>query len=94
MLRPNRPDRLSFDLYWIVVDRSLQGRKIGRVLLEKTEQLVRAAGGRRVYAETSGRDQYSPTRGFYLRRGYRQDAVLRDFYAPGDDKVVFVKDSF
>ena len=84
----------SFDLYWIAVERSLHGRRIGRVLLEKAEELIRQRGGRRIYAETSGRDQYAATRGFYLRHGYRQDALLVDFYAPGDDKVVFVKDAF
>lgn len=85
---------VSFDLYWIVVDKSLHGRKIGQILLEKTEELICQAGGRRIYAETSGRDLYIPTRGFYLSRGYRQAALLKDFYAPGDDKVIYVKDAF
>ena len=82
----------SFDLYWIAVDKSLHGRKIGRVLLEKTEELIRQSGGRQVYIETSNRHQYAATRGFYLRCGYRQEALLKDFYAPGDDKVIYVKE--
>lgn len=81
----------SFDLYWIAVDKSLHGRKIGQALLRKTEELVREAGGRQVYIETSNRHQYAPTRGFYLRGGYRQDALLKDFYGPEDDKVIYVK---
>jgi GNAT superfamily N-acetyltransferase len=82
----------SFDLYWIAVDKSFHGRKIGRALLEKTEDLIRQAGGRQVYIETSNRHHYAPTRGFYLRCGYRQEALLKDFYAPGDDKVIYVKE--
>ena len=81
----------SFDLYWIAVDKTLQGRSIGRALLERTEELIRAAGGRQVYIETSNRSQYAPTRGFYLRCGYAQAALLTDFYAPGDDKVIYAK---
>jgi GNAT superfamily N-acetyltransferase len=81
----------SFDLYWIAVDKSLHGRKIGQALLEKTEELVRQAGGRQVYIETSNRHHYAPTRGFYLRGGYHQEALLKDFYAPDDDKVIYVK---
>jgi D-alanine-D-alanine ligase len=81
----------SFDLYWIAVNKAMHGRKIGRLLLERTEELVRAAGGRQVYIETSNRPQYAPTRGFYLRCGYRQEALLKDFYAPGDDKVIYGK---
>jgi GNAT superfamily N-acetyltransferase len=82
----------SFDLYWIAVDKAMHGRKIGRLLLERTEELVRQAGGRQLYIETSNRHHYSATRGFYLRCGYRQEALLKDFYAPGDDKVIYVKE--
>lgn len=81
----------SFDLYWIAVDKSMHGRKIGRMLLERTEELIHQAGGRHVYIETSNRHQYEPTRGFYLRCGYMQAALLKDFYATGDDKVIYVK---
>jgi GNAT superfamily N-acetyltransferase len=81
----------SFDLYWIAVDKSFHGKKIGRLLLEKTEELIRQAGGRQVYIETSNRHHYTPTRGFYLRCGYEQAALLTDFYAPGDDKVIYAK---
>jgi hypothetical protein len=48
-------------------------------------------GGRRIYIETSSRAQYEPTRGFYLKCGYRQETILEDFYAPGDGKVIYVK---
>jgi len=82
----------SFDLYWIAVEKGRQGCGLGRRLLGESERLMAAAGGRQVYIETSGRDVYEPTRGFYLRCGYRVAAVLRDFYAVGDDKVIFVKE--
>jgi D-alanine-D-alanine ligase len=82
----------SFDLYWIAVDKSVQGLKIGRALLEKSEERIRQAGGRNVYIETSNRHHYAPTRGFYLRCGYEQAALLKDFYAPDDDKVIYAKD--
>lgn len=82
----------SYDLYWIAVDKSLHGLKIGRALLEKSEEQIRQLGGHKVYIETSNRHQYAATRGFYLRCGYRQAALLDDFYGPGDDKVIYVKD--
>jgi GNAT superfamily N-acetyltransferase len=81
----------SFDLYWIAVDKTLHGRIIGRLVLERTEELIHQLGGRQVYIETSNRHHYAPTRGFYLRCGYDQEALLKDFYAPGDDKVIYVK---
>jgi D-alanine-D-alanine ligase len=82
----------SFDLYWIAVDKAMHGRKVGRLLLERTEELIRAAGGRQVYIETSNRQHYAPTRGFYLRCGYTQAALLKDFYGREDDKVIYVKE--
>jgi D-alanine-D-alanine ligase len=81
----------SFDLYWIVVEKTMQGQKIGQSLLQETERLILAAGGRQVYIDTSNRPQYAPTRGFYLRNGYQQVALLKDFYAPGDDKAIYWK---
>lgn len=83
--------RSSWDLYWIAVRAGAQGRHLGRDLLEITERAVQAAGGTRLYAETSSRPLYEPTRGFYERRGYVAEARLEDFYGPGDDKVVFGK---
>jgi GNAT superfamily N-acetyltransferase len=81
----------SFDLYWVAVDHGRRSQGLGRVLMHETERIVRSAGGRRFYAETSGRDQYEPTRRFYERLGFSRETQLRDFYAPGDDKVFYVK---
>jgi len=82
---------VSWDLYWIAVRPDGQRAGLGRRLLAVTEAKIRAAGGLGVYAETSGRAQYAPTRAFYERCGYVTAAVLADFYAPGDPKVIFVK---
>ena len=82
---------VSWDLYWIAVDPDQQGSGLGRRILELTERRIAEFGGLAVYAETSGRAQYHPTREFYRRRGYATGAVFDDFYAPGDAKYVFVK---
>lgn len=81
----------SYDLFWITVDKATHGKGIGRRLLEESERLIHLAGGQRVYIETSGRAVYEPTRGFYLRCGYTLEAQLKDFYAPDDDKCIYVK---
>lgn len=81
----------SFDLYWIAVDERCRGKGLGGALLAYTEERIRAMGGRQVYIETSNRPQYEPTRAFYKKWGYIKEAVLRDFYAPGDDKAIYVK---
>jgi ribosomal protein S18 acetylase RimI-like enzyme len=81
----------TFDLYWIVVAPAAQGQGLGRALLRAVEQAVVACGGGNLVIETSSRPAYVRTRRFYRDAGYRQVARLRDFYAPGDHKVVFCK---
>lgn len=84
--------RSSFDLYWIIVASELKGRGIGTQLMAETERLVRDLGGTRIYVETSSREEYAPTRNFYLHCRYRLEAVLRDFYAPGDSLHIYLKE--
>jgi ribosomal protein S18 acetylase RimI-like enzyme len=81
----------SYDLYWIAVAADARGRGLGRALLAECEARIHRASGRRVYVETASRAQYAPTRAFYEHAGYRQEAMLADFYAPGDGKVIYVK---
>ena len=80
------------DLYWIAVDPRLQGKGIGRALHDRVEAAVRAAGGVRLYVDTSTRDDYAATRRFYRALGYRREAVLRDFYREGDGKLILMKE--
>lgn len=81
----------SFDLYWIAVEPGLQGRGIGKTLLEMTESMIVESGGQRLYAETSSQPSYEKTRLFYEKRGFERLAFIEDFYAPGDAKIIYGK---
>jgi GNAT superfamily N-acetyltransferase len=81
----------TWELWWIVVDRSQQGRGLGGLLLDHVEQDVRRNAGRVLLIETSSLPHYLPTRRFYLKHGYVEAARIPDFYADGDDKVIFAK---
>jgi GNAT superfamily N-acetyltransferase len=78
-------------LYWIAVDKNVHAKGLGTRLLHRAEADVKAAGGRLFLIETSSLPHYDLTRKFYLKHGYEQAVVLRDFYADGDDMVVFRK---
>ncbi len=82
----------SFDLYWIAVDQDFRGQRIGKDLLKKSEEAMRAMNGHRIYVETSSRNQYEPTRNFYINNGYLLEATLKDFYAPGDSKYIYFRE--
>lgn len=81
----------SYDLYWIVVHPQHQGRGLGRRLMAEAERRIAQQGGRQVYIETSSLPTYESTRVFYARCGYSLEATIQDFYAPGDDKLVYVR---
>jgi ribosomal protein S18 acetylase RimI-like enzyme len=81
----------TFDLYWIAVHPDFQGNSIGKQLLRCAEESVQGVGGRLMLIETSSIADYEKTRRFYVKNGYRQLAVISDFYRPGDDKIVYGK---
>jgi GNAT superfamily N-acetyltransferase len=81
----------TWELWWIVVGKSRQGRGEGRWLLEQVERHVAQLGGRLLLIETSSTPHYAPTRRFYLKNGYLLAATIPDFYADGDDKCVYWK---
>lgn len=80
----------TYDLYWMAVDPELHGGGVGTALLHAMESRL-AGVARLVVVETAGRADYAPTRGFYEARGYRAVSRIPDFYAPGDDQVVYTK---
>jgi ribosomal protein S18 acetylase RimI-like enzyme len=83
--------RGTFDLYWIATSPSLQGKGVGRSLMDAAEKDMKARGGRLCVIETSSQPQYDPTRRFYLGLNYTEAAVVRDFYTGGDHKVIYTK---
>jgi D-alanine-D-alanine ligase len=88
---PTPGTRESWDLYWIVVHPRAQGSGLGRRLVAAVLDDMRACGGRRLYAETAGKGLYAPTRGFYAAAGFTLQAVVPDFYAPGDAKQIWLR---
>jgi ribosomal protein S18 acetylase RimI-like enzyme len=86
-------DRM-WNLYFIAAAPESQGQGLGSLLIGDVERDLRARGGevaRVLIVETSSTEQYAATRDFYRGRGYDEEARIRQFYGPGDDKIVFWK---
>ncbi|MDZ7291363.1 MAG: GNAT family N-acetyltransferase [candidate division KSB1 bacterium] len=93
----------TYDLYWIAVDPAWQGRGVGSLLMEYVEQavsrpqntLVGATASvhraRLLIIETSSLPRYESARRMYQRHQYREVARIQDFYAEGDDRVIYAK---
>ena len=85
-------ERMSADVWnlrFVGLDAPAQGGGGGTRLLVAVEDACRAAGGRLLLVETSSAAGLAATRAFYRARGYEEEARIRDYRAPGDDKVVF-----
>lgn len=80
----------GWDLYWICVDDKLKRkgiaqRLIGRMVLkisrENTDAVIRI--------ETSSLARYLPARKLYQRCGFSLAGQLQNFYAKGDDLLIY-----
>lgn len=81
----------TYDLYWMGVRPGEQRKGYGRELMRWLEEEILRAGGRMILIETSSQEKYAPTREFYTKSGYREEARIPDFYKPGDDRIIYVK---
>ena len=81
----------TFDLYWLAVDPAAQGSGAGSVLMAEIERKVADDRGRMIVIEVSGAEHSGGARRFYEKHGYVAAAAVRDFYAPGDDRIIYTK---
>lgn len=91
---PTPCTRSGWDIYWMAVSKGLQGKGLGSEMMTRVEKIIVLQGGTQIWIETSGRKDYVPTRGFYKKHGYVIMAELPDFYAPGDNKVIYSKKAY
>ena len=81
----------SFDIYWIAVHPDFQKKGIGKRIYSETETRIQNLNGTRIYIETSQSKKYLLTRKFYESVGFERIALIKDFYGPGDGKVIYCK---
>lgn len=81
----------SWDVYWIAVKKDSMSKGIGSELMRRAEEMIKKLKGKNIWIETSSRKDYDSTRAFYEKLNYAVAAELKDFYAPGDHKVIYNK---
>ena len=88
------PEQLAdgtWNMLALAVRPDLQGKRLGAALVHAAEQHLKDKQQRILIVDTSGTDDFALTRKFYAQNGYEEEARIRDFWAEGDDKVIFRK---
>lgn len=84
-----------WNLYALAVTQHRQGDGRGSALVEWVEENLRSRGSdvaKLLLIETSSVESFAPTRAFYRKLGYVEEARVRNYYGDHDDKVIFWKD--
>ena len=88
---PERMTDGTWNLLLIVVRESEQGQGVGSRLTRHLEQTLSQRNGRVLIVETSALPDFDRTRAVYKTLDYVEVARIPEFYAAGEDKVVFWK---
>ena len=59
--------------------------------MEAAEEKIKQAQGRLILVETSSKSGYEKTNLFYQRVGYKEACRIIEFYAIGDDQIIYEK---
>ncbi len=81
----------TYNLLAIGVAENFQGKGIARNMMHYIEQVLKEKEGRILIVETSSDEAQTAARNLYATIGYSQEAVIRDFWNEGEDKIVFWK---
>jgi ribosomal protein S18 acetylase RimI-like enzyme len=79
----------NLQMLWTRADRNRAGH--GGSLVKHLEAELRNRNARLLIVETSGLPNFAPARAFYVKCGFIHEATIRNFFAVGDDKLVFTK---
>lgn len=89
--RPEEMTDGTWNMLAIAVDPGQQSKGAGALLVAEVEATLRGMCVRVLIVDTSGTEEFSATRRFYIANGYEEEARIRDFWAVGDDKIIFRK---
>ncbi len=81
----------TWNMLALGVRKHVQGKGLGAALVAATEDALRSHAAHLLIVDTSGTDAFADARTFYLARGFEEEARIRDYWAPGDDKITFRK---
>lgn len=86
---PERMTDNTWNLLLIAVNKADHGSGIGKAFITFIKDQLTSLQARILIVETSGLSEFSATQQFYVKCGFSKVATIPEFYAEGDDKIVF-----
>ncbi len=77
------------EIGWIAVLPNYQRKGFGSALMKEMERYAEDKGIRKVYVEPSAENEVAIH--FYIKNGYKPEAMRRDWYRDGEDSVILGK---
>jgi ribosomal protein S18 acetylase RimI-like enzyme len=81
----------TYDLYWIATSPDFARSGVARGLVASMEVEIAREGGGTIRVETGSREGHGAAVHFYDAVSFARTATIPDFYAPGDDLIIFTK---
>lgn len=76
---------------WLFVLPQARRRGVATALSEEIERRLIARGCRKAYLDVGNPERQAAAIAFHRSQGYRQEGALRDYWAEGEDFLVFGK---
>lgn len=83
--------RTTYDLYWLGTSPDFARSGVARGLVATMEAEIAGEGGGIIRVETGSREGHGAAVHFYDALGFSRTATIPDFYAPGDDLIIFTR---
>lgn len=81
----------TWNLLMLWTKEGYSGQGHGTALVTDVEHALNQRGARLLIVETSQLPAFAPARAFYDRCGFKREAEIADFFAAGDNKVIYTK---
>ncbi len=74
---------------WLYAAPGYRGRGLGRLLMGRILDDVRALGARKLYLDTTSGPAYARARAVYEHYGFVLEGRLTDYHGDGEDKLIY-----
>lgn len=81
----------TWDLFWVCVSSAARRMGVGSALLREVMRRAAQEHVRLMVIYTSSTDRYAPARALYESHGFERAAVIPDYYAAGDDLLIYTQ---